>query len=73
MITGLKFTVTCPACEVPLRLINQANNGGVRLIGILVCDTHGEFMVTVLLSRAGTHNANRGRFPRAGRPKVSAA
>ena len=50
-----------------------ANNGGVRLIGILECDTHGEFMVTVLLSRAGTHNANRGRFPRAGRPKVSAA
>ena len=65
MITGLKFTVTCPACEVPLRLINQANNGGVRLIGILECDTHGEFMVTVLLSRA--------RFPRAGRPRVSAA
>ncbi len=73
MITGLKFTVTCPACEVPLRLINQANNGGVRLIGILVCDTHGEFMVTVQLSRAGTHVQNRGRFSRPGRPKVSAA
>ena len=73
MITGLKFTVTCPACEVPLRLINQANNGGVRLIGILVCDTHGEFMVTVQLSRAGTHVQNRGRFSRPGRPKVCAA
>ena len=73
MITGLKFTVTCPACEVPLRLINQANNGGVQLIGILECDTHGEFMVTVQLSRAGTHVQNRGRFSRPGRPKVSAA
>ena len=73
MITGLKFTVTCPACEVPLRLINQANNGGVRLIGILVCDTHGEFMVTVQLSRAGTHVQNRGRFSRPGRPQVRAA
>lgn len=73
MITGLKFTVTCPACEIPLRLINEANNGRVQTIGVLVCDTHGEFVVTVRLSRAGTHNTVRGRFPRAGRPKVSAA
>lgn len=70
---ALTFEIGCPVCGADVSYVNAAIQSDIQSIGVVDCPEHGEFLVIVRLSRAGTRNVNRHRFPHAGRPKVSAA